>query len=129
MTYTDEVKQAAQTLYDRGLRGNSNAYQGMSQEDEQNLVSIILQTNKPHSLPSIHDVDQKDSIYGMLARYITHSNPESAQNIADYLKNSFIDHFRPTIQQIMSSFDDGDEAQEARRQLAEDIASYDNQRL
>lgn len=134
MKINDEIRAFVNNLYDAGARGNSNAYKGMRVCDEEHLAALLMQATPFNLLPSIHDLDRHDSIYGMVGRFIKNESPECAEDIAQYLKNIFVNYYQETIQQLMDdvhavSRDGQQEQREAAEETRRNIAAFDRQRI
>jgi len=102
--------------------------------DEDHLTGLIIQATPFMSLPSIDDIDQNRTIWGMLSRYLKHSTPELAEDIAEHLKELLVNHFQGQIQQLMDdAHSESPEAErersEARIELNRDIYCFDKQRI
>lgn len=131
---TDEIRSFVNNLYSEGVRGNVNAYKGMSIEDERNLAALLLRASNQEDLPSIDDLDSHYSLHGMVSRHLSNPIDQRAQEIANHLGDLFINHFRPIIQQLM---DDAyahspagiREQEESAEQRKRDIESFDRQRM
>jgi len=129
---TDEIKACINNLYDQGARGNSNRYNGMSVLDEEHLTALLIQATPFVDLPSVHDLDPHQGIFLMIAKYIDSANPDAAIELADYLKNLFVDYFQDTIERMMEERADDDRVFEKKQQELDrerEIAAFDKQRI
>lgn len=131
---SDEIRSCVNNLYDLGYRGNSNSYRGMRVCDEEHLAGLIIQATPLIQLPALDDLDQNSVIINMMSRYLKHSTPELAQDIAEHLKELLVKHFQNYIQQLMDDahYDSAEgefEREQSRKDLDRDIHSFNKQRI
>lgn len=134
MKLTDEIRSFVNNLYDAGCRGNSCAYKGMRVCDEEHLTGLLIEATPFIDLPSVHELDKHNSLYGMIARYAKNESPELAWDIAEHLRDLFAHYYQDQIQHLMEDAHANSgtgqfEAREAEKDRERDIASYAKQRM
>lgn len=134
MKITDEINAKINELYDAGYRGNANTYRGMRVADEDHLTALIIQSAPYIELPSIHDLDQSHSVYGMIARYIKSTTPENAVDLSDHLASLFVKYYQGLINRLMEdkhrdSSANQSESGKFRTDINRDIHSFNKQRI
>ena len=71
--------------------------QPLNDFDYRYIAGSIIQATPRYELPSIHDCERDDKLMDMLAGYMKSSDPADGQDILDYLVNSIVKHYTPTI--------------------------------
>jgi hypothetical protein len=129
---SDEIKAYVNHLADSGATGNSNAYKGISVADEEHLTALLIQATPFMDLPSIHDLDKHQGIYLMIAKFVSTPDGDNAIELADYLKNLFVDYFQGTINRLLEEKRDDSRISETevqKREKEQDNYLYEKSRL
>lgn len=98
---SDEIKGYVRRLQEKGAIGDSNTYNGISPADELHLISLIIQSTPDADLPTLHELDVHNGLSLMIARYIDSCSTEMAIELATYIKNLYVDHYKIMIKQLM----------------------------
>lgn len=100
---TDEIRSYVNRLIDNGKTGSSNSYNGITQQDEAHLVSLLMQAIPYSELPTLHKLDIHGGLPLMIARLIGKQDTYNSVELSNYIATLYIDHFLPDIKQLFEN--------------------------
>lgn len=88
-------------LYDQGYRAASGEKDGISEFDQERIISLILRQTPRPFLPEISQLDPQNELIDMIASYMDSHDLDDMSDIVDFMVAKIVEYYKPTVQLLM----------------------------